>query len=113
MKGIQRMINRLKNEVFAFFDGNYTNAYTESFNNVIKLIVRLVVGYSFDVLRVKVLFGTKATEIKKVKEMNFRRIFNSLTMKYEDAEYIESYTEKYSYRVNIDRLFDELEQREF
>jgi hypothetical protein len=24
MKGIQRMINRLKNEVFAFFDGNYT-----------------------------------------------------------------------------------------
>ncbi|USL89301.1 transposase [Bacillus phage vB_BceH_LY2] len=113
MKGIQRMINRLKNEVFAYFDGNFTNAYTESINNVIKRAVRLGVGYSFEVLRAKVLFGTKTTEIKKVKEMNFRRIFNSLTMQYDDVEYAEIYTEKYSYRVNIDRLFDELEQGEF
>lgn len=45
--------------------------------------------------------------------MNFRRIFNTMTMQYDDVEYIESYTEKYSYRVNIDRLFDELEQGEF
>lgn len=45
--------------------------------------------------------------------MNFRRIFNSLTMQYEDIEYAEIYTEKYSYRVNIDRLLDELGKGEF
>jgi transposase len=30
MMGILRMITRIKNEVFAYFDGRYTNAYAES-----------------------------------------------------------------------------------
>ncbi|MDE1367500.1 ISL3 family transposase [Bacillus licheniformis] len=116
MKGIQRMINRIRPEVFAYFDGRYTNAYTESFNNVIKRIVRLGVGYSYEVLRAKILFGTQATEIKKVKDMNFHRIFNELARKsgkvywtHPDSEYAESY----SYRVNINDLLEAMEEGQF
>ncbi|MGM0807546.1 MAG: ISL3 family transposase [Bacillota bacterium] len=115
MKGIQRMINRIRTEVFAYFDGRYTNAYTESFNNVIKRIVRLGVGYSYEVLRAKILFGTKATVIKKVKDMNFHRIFNELQRKsgkvlwtHPESEYAEIYT----VRVNIDDLLQAIEEGE-
>ncbi|MBA4535215.1 ISL3 family transposase [Brevibacillus halotolerans] len=116
MKSIQRMINRLKQEVFRYFDGRYTNAYTESFNNVIKRIVRLGVGYSYDVLRAKILFGTKATEIKKVKDMNFHRIFNVLSRISGEVIWIHpnsEYAETYSYRVGIDKLLQQIEDGEF
>jgi len=116
MKRIQRMINRIRPEVFAYFDGRYTNAYTESFNNVIKRIVRLGVGYSYEVLRAKILFGTKATVVKKVKDMNFHRIFNELQRKsgkvlwtHPDSEYAEFYT----VRVNINDLLQAIEEGEF
>lgn len=116
MKGIQRMINRLKQEVFHFFDGNYTNAYTESFNNVIKRIVRLGVGYSYDVLRAKILFGTKATEIKKVKDMQFHRILKGLEQNVGEVLWTHpesEYAEKYSVRVNVDGLLQAMENGEF
>ncbi|MDT0160457.1 MULTISPECIES: ISL3 family transposase [unclassified Bacillus (in: firmicutes)] len=115
MKVIQKMINRLRKEVFAYFDGRVTNAYTESFNNVIKRIVRLGVGYSFDVLRAKVLFGTKATEVKKLKDMNFNRIFNELARKSGKVIWTDpnsEYAENYSYRVNIDDLLQAMEEGE-
>lgn len=113
MRKIQNLINKLRPEVFAYFDGKYTNAFTESFNNVIKRIVRLGVGYSFDVLRAKVLFGTKATEVKKVKDMHFRRIFNEFTRQYEEVIWTHpqsEYTENYSYRVNINVLLEAMER---
>lgn len=75
MMGILRMINRIKNEVFAFFDGRYTNAYAESFNNLIKRFVHFGNGYRFESLRGKVLYGTEATKVGKLKDMqNFMQL---------------------------------------
>jgi hypothetical protein len=61
-KGVADTINDCKQEVFNYFLHRYTNAYTESINNVIKKVEKVGVGYSFDVLRAKVLYGTTATE---------------------------------------------------
>ncbi len=46
-------------EIFAFFDFPITNALTEAKNGVIKNINRNGRGYSFDVLRAKILFNSK------------------------------------------------------
>jgi len=60
-------------EIFNYFDlpdKRATNAYTETLNGLIKIMNRNGRGYSFDVLRTKVLF----TEgVHKVKKLNYRR----------------------------------------
>ncbi|MDP4174164.1 MAG: ISL3 family transposase [Bacteroidota bacterium] len=63
-KGVADTINGCKTEVFNYFltETKYTNAYTESINNIIKKIEKSGVGYSFEVLRAKVLYGTTATK---------------------------------------------------
>jgi transposase len=74
-KEIRRTFNNNKTEIFNYFDRQFTNAYTESVNNIIKSVEKAGKGYSFDVLRAKVLYGTKAT-LKKPKysdEMQFQR----------------------------------------
>lgn len=76
MKGIQKMINKVKHEIFNFFDDNYTNALTERLNRDIKDMVRDGNGYHFETLRAKALYGTKATQTQKWKNMNFTRIQN-------------------------------------
>ncbi len=43
-------------EIFAYFDQPVTNAYTESANNLIRAMQRLGRGYSFEVLRAKMLY---------------------------------------------------------
>lgn len=73
-KEIRRTFNNNKQEIFNYFDRPYTNAYTESVNNIIKSVERAGKGYTFDVLRAKVLYGTHAT-LKKPKyteEMEFQ-----------------------------------------
>jgi transposase len=44
-----------REEVFGYFDHRITNAYTESFNAVARMTNRLGRGYSFEVLRAKLL----------------------------------------------------------
>jgi transposase len=44
-------------EVFAYFDHRVTNAYTESLNGLARVANRLGRGYSFDVLRARLLYG--------------------------------------------------------
>jgi len=60
-------------EIFNYFDlpsKRATNAYTETLNGLIKIMNRNGRGYSFDVLRTKVLF----TEgVHKVKRLNYKR----------------------------------------
>ncbi|ODA39301.1 ISL3 family transposase [Desulfosporosinus sp. BG] len=73
-KEMQKLVNKLKKEVFAYFDGHWTNAYTESFNNVIRRIVRLGNGYSYDTLRAKVIFGSDKAEPLKAKNMQFYEV---------------------------------------
>lgn len=46
-----------REEILAFFDYPISNGYTEALNGVAKVINRSGRGYSFDVLRARVLFG--------------------------------------------------------
>ena len=43
-------------EIFNYFDNRYTNAQTESLNNVIREVDRAGRGYTFPVLRAKILY---------------------------------------------------------
>jgi transposase len=112
MVGIQGMVNRLKAEVFAYFDGNYTNAFTERFNRDIKDLVRLGNGYRFDTLRAKVLYGTKATERSEWKNMNFTRMYNMMSMYGQKSNYAEEYELLTSSVVDIETICDLIEKGE-
>lgn len=48
------------NEIFAWYDFKVTNAYTESINRLAKDVNRMGRGYSFDVIRAKLLFDQEA-----------------------------------------------------
>jgi transposase len=50
-----RAMTNWETEIFAYFDTRATNAYTESFNAVAKMTNRLGRGYSFEVLRARLL----------------------------------------------------------
>lgn len=63
-------VENWKEEIFAYFDHRLTNAYTESLNNLIRLINRVGRGYSFEALRAKILF-TKG--VQKVTRPPFER----------------------------------------
>ncbi len=52
-------VENWKDEIFAYFDRRLTNAYTESLNNLIRLINRVGRGYSFEALRAKILCSPK------------------------------------------------------
>lgn len=51
-------------EIFAYFDSPVTNAYTESLNSLIRVADRMGRGYTFEVLRAKMLYtyGTQKVE---------------------------------------------------
>ena len=54
------LLTSMKNwraEILAYFDHPITNAYTEALNGVAKTVNRAGRGYSFDVLRARLLFG--------------------------------------------------------
>lgn len=75
-KEVAATINKCKKEVFNYFltPARYTNAYTESLNNIIKRIEKFGVGYSFDILRAKILYSTNATKKPAYGEHGFRVI---------------------------------------
>ncbi|MHB1606682.1 MAG: ISL3 family transposase [Leptospirales bacterium] len=49
--------------ILGYFDNPVTNAYTESLNNLIRVMNRLGRGYSFEALRAKILFSEGAQKI--------------------------------------------------
>lgn len=55
-KDIAKTIDRLKTEVFNYFDGRVTNAIAEGVNSVIRDIDGHGRGYEFEILRAKALF---------------------------------------------------------
>ena len=60
-EAFQPLITALENweePVFAYFDHRVTNAYTEAMNGIARVINRMGRGYSFEALRVKLLFRT-------------------------------------------------------
>lgn len=54
---ITETVNRWSLEIFNYFDHPYTNGVTEAINGCIKAIARDGKGYSFEILRGKVLYG--------------------------------------------------------
>jgi transposase len=54
-------------EIFNYFSHRVTNAYTESLNSLIRVINRMGRGYSFDVLRAKILFSKGIRKVKRPK----------------------------------------------
>lgn len=59
-KPIKTAVRNWMPEIFAYFDHPITNAYTESLNNLIRVMNRLGRGYSFEALRAKILFAEGA-----------------------------------------------------
>ena len=55
-------MNRWRKEIFNYFEYHYTNAPTESLNHIINQVDARGTGYSFEVLRHKILYGTSATK---------------------------------------------------
>lgn len=53
--------------ILGYFDHPVTNAYTESLNNLIRVMNRLGRGYSFEALRAKILFAEGAHKRQKPK----------------------------------------------
>lgn len=64
---LTRAVNNWMPEIMAYFDHPATNAYTESLNNLTRVLNRLGRGYSFEALRVKILFKEGVCKIKKPK----------------------------------------------
>lgn len=84
-KDLQKTYNNNKQEIFNYFLQPYTNAYTESVNNIIKSIEKAGKGYSYEVLRAKVLYGTNATKRPKFsKEMKMHTFFKTFDNLLED-----------------------------
>uniref|UniRef100_UPI0023F1E462 transposase n=1 Tax=Metallibacterium scheffleri TaxID=993689 RepID=UPI0023F1E462 len=65
-------------EVFAYFDNRITNAYTESANSLTRLMHRMGRGYSFEVLRARMLYDERARQAT-------RRILETAARRDDDA----------------------------
>lgn len=64
---LTKAVNNWMPEIMAYFDHPVTNAYTESLNNLIRVMNRLGRGYSFEALRAKILFTEGVNKVKKPK----------------------------------------------
>lgn len=71
---LMKTYNKVKPEIMNYFDAPYTNAYTESVNNLIKRVEKQGNGYSFDVLRAKVLYGSQRPKKPTFGANGFRTI---------------------------------------
>ena len=117
MVTFMRTVDRWHKEIFNFFDCNrVSNASTEAINGIIKKINRAGNGYTFEVLRAKILYGAgqKAyTSIKKLREnrsTNSAAILNFMS----DFTFRNFYnfdTEKH-FGVSLELLKEELERLE-
>lgn len=56
-----RATDNWRTEIFELIESNITNAFTESMNNLIRLDNRIGRGYSFDIIRARLLFGKGVT----------------------------------------------------
>jgi transposase len=85
-KSFAPLITATKNwreEMLAFFDYPISNGYTEALNGVAKVVNRQGRGYSFEVLRARVLFGRKPPTMPILAEpmtrcMSCQGLFTSL-----------------------------------
>lgn len=76
---IIRAVGNWRHEIFNYFDHPITNAYTESKNSVIRSVNRMARGYSFDVLRAKVLYDEESRADSKttIRTKSRKRVIES------------------------------------
>lgn len=80
-EGFKALTTAMRNwyeEVFSYFDNRITNAYTESANSLTRLMHRMGRGYSFEVLRARMLYDERARKAT-------RRILETATRFDDDA----------------------------
>lgn len=63
-----KAMNNWEEEIFNYFNSPITNAYTESLNRLIKTMNHVGRGYSFEVLRAKILFTQGYRKVKRKKK---------------------------------------------
>ena len=108
-RSFENTVNNWRREIFNFFDYRYSNAFTECFNGLTKKMMRQGNGYSFEVLRGKMLYGTSATSYKKViitKETD--SVTHSLTQQNLGFVTPDLYSSFYNYGVNKYRNVTEI-----
>lgn len=92
-------------QIFNYFNHTgVTNAYTESLNGLIKIMNRTGRGYSFDVLRTKMIFSLN---LHKQKEIGFDR--DALRSKYQDTMAGIRFPETRNFGADISTLIREIE----
>ena len=108
-----------RNHILNYFDVPVTNAYTESINRLAKSINRMGRGYSFEVVRAKMIYDTnaidKGTLIKRAAEPKQQDIFDSGKNVMSKVAFHpeKETTEKVYYGAHIPTLCDKLERGEF
>lgn len=116
MKYYQDVIKTVDNwqyEIFNYFTCRITNAYTESLNNLIKNIEKAGRGYSFEVLRAKVLFGTSATRKPKYTRANTSNKTYTFTTAFSWNDFVGSTKLTEGFGVDIPQLLEVLESDKF
>lgn len=64
---LTRAMKNWRKEILNYFDYPITNAYTESVNGVTKVMNRMGRGYSFDVIRARVLFNDRKPTARQLR----------------------------------------------
>lgn len=95
------------NEIFNYFDRRLTNAYTESLNSIIRKIDQIGRGYSFEVLRAKLLFNENLHK-KRAPKFN-RGMFSNMMQSY-GSNFFDDYEPEINYGVNFSTLLSYLER---
>lgn len=88
-------------EILAYFDWRLTNATTEGLNSIVRQVDRMGRGYSFDVLRVKLLFSDGVPKAKPQRER--KNTFEDMVMRDRLIEYL---------GADISTLIEKLERGE-
>lgn len=74
-KDLTTAMKNWREEIFAYFEHKSTNAYTEALNGLAKIMNRLGRGYSFEVIRAKLLLNYRTQKIRE--KGRFKRSFPS------------------------------------
>lgn len=60
--GVAKTVNNHHQDIFNYFDCPITNAYTEAFNGLLQVVNRMGRGYSYEVLRAKLMYSKVAMQ---------------------------------------------------
>ncbi|AOU97714.1 hypothetical protein BI364_07370 [Acidihalobacter yilgarnensis] len=108
-KPILTAIGNWHTEIFNYFDHPITNAYTESLNNLIRVMNRLGRGYSFEALRAKILFTEGVHTVKKPKYPKRRATMEDSMFAYKTFSRIIDIERETNYGAQISTLISLIE----